>query len=64
MRAHELLEFFEQNRTHKAPRPNVACLWPLATFELIINLKSAKPLTISESFLLRANEVIAMPPSQ
>jgi len=29
--------------------------------ELIINLKSAKALTISESFLLRPDEVIAMP---
>jgi hypothetical protein len=40
----------------QALRTNVACLWPLATFELIINLKSTTP--ISESFLLRADEVI------
>jgi hypothetical protein len=39
----------------------MAWLWPPVTFELIINLKSAKVLTISESFLLRADEVIAMP---
>jgi len=55
-----------QNRTHKALRTNMARLWPPVTFELIINLESAKALslTISESFLLRADEVIAMPLSQ
>ena len=44
----------------------MACLWPPPTFELIINLESAKArsLTISESFLFRADEVIAMPLSQ
>ena len=44
----------------------MACLWPPVTVELIINLKAAKALslTISESFLLRADEVIAMPLSQ
>ena len=45
----------------------MACLGPPVTVELIINLKSAKALslTISEgSFLMRADEVIAMPLSQ
>ena len=44
----------------------MVCLWPPVTFELIINVKSAKALilTISESFFLRADEVIAMPLSQ
>jgi hypothetical protein len=38
----------------------MACLWPPVTFELIINLKSAKALglTISESFPLRADGLI------
>jgi len=56
----------EQNRTHKAPRAKMACLWPPVTFELIIKLKSAKALSlsISESFLLRASEGIAIPLSQ
>ena len=44
----------------------MACLWPPVTFELIIKLKSAKALSlsISESFLLRASEGIAIPLSQ
>jgi hypothetical protein len=38
----------------------MACLWPPVTFELIINLKSAKALglTISESFPWRADDLI------
>jgi len=38
----------------------MVCPWPPVTFELIINLKSAKmlSLTISESFLLRTDEMI------
>src|SRR5262249_48664763 len=50
IRAHQLLQCSEQNRTHKALRTNAACLRPLAISQPTINLKSSTP--ISESFIL------------
>src|SRR5215469_7673703 len=50
VRAHQLLQFSKQERTHKALQTDVASLWPLANLELIISLRTSR-MTLCAGFL-------------